>query len=296
VALNLYEQAMPQRRQPQDAVERAHQLTLQRLRYEAELARRRDARVAPDTRLVADALDRRGETAWQALQEAEAPFDRRPPLPENIIPFAIPQPLRTAFTSLGAALPPRWPQETLRRAQRKARWRWLLDNVVWQRMTRETLQTRMVWRGGAVSELAVPSPVGTLRDGHGCAEMEAQLLALAPQGKSAEERAQLLTTQALRSPQRPRVLPRTVHTIRLQHGHLHRYRGPRPRQVSGWLTVSPLALALGGKAHGVYHLIRRGQIIVTRDPATRLSLFPDRPDTLENFRRLPHGHITHLRV
>jgi hypothetical protein len=158
VALNLYEQAMPQRRQPQDAVERAHQLTLQRLRYEAELARRRDARVAPDTPLVADALDRRGETAWQALQEAEAQFDRRPPLPENIIPFAIPQPLRTAFTSLGAALPPRWPQETLRRAQRKARWRWLLDNVVWQRMTRETLQTRMVWRGGLSVSWQSPVP------------------------------------------------------------------------------------------------------------------------------------------
>jgi plasmid maintenance system antidote protein VapI len=62
------------------------------------------------------------------------------------------------------------------------------------------------------------------------------------------------------------------------------------------LTVSQLAMALGVKAHWVYHLIRRGQISVTRDPATRLYLFPDRPDTLETFRRLQHGHITHLRV
>jgi DNA invertase Pin-like site-specific DNA recombinase len=296
VELNLYEQAMQQRRQQQDAVDRAHQLALQRLRYEAELARRRYERVDPDNRLVADELERRWETALQALQEAEAQFDRRPQLPENIIPFAIPQTLRTAFTSLGEALPPMWQQEALSRAQRKALLRCLLDKVVLHRMTRDTIQTRIVWRGGAVSELAVPSTVGTLRDLHGFAEMETQILALETQGKSDEEIAQLLTTQGFRSPQRPRVLPSTVQTIRLQHGRLRRYRGPRPRHVSGWLTVSQLAMALGVKAHWVYHLIRRGQIIVTRDPATRLYLFPDRPDTLENFRRLQHGHITHLRV
>jgi hypothetical protein len=125
--------------------------------------------------------------------------------------------------------------------------------------------------------------------------MAAQSLALETQGTSDEEMAQLLTTPGVRSPQRPRVLPSTVKPIRLQHGRLHRYRGPRPRYVSGRLTVSPRATALGVKPHWVYHLIRRGQIIVTRDPATRLYLFPDRPDTLEDFRRLQHGHMTHLR-
>jgi hypothetical protein len=167
--------------------------------------------------------------------------------------------------------------------------------VVLHRVTRDTIRTRIVWRGGAVSELEVPSTVGTLRDLNGFAEMEAQILALETQGKSDEEIAQLLTTQGFRSPQRPRVLPGMVQTIRLQHGRLHRYRGPRPRHVPGWLTVSQLATALGVKAHWVYHLIRRGQILVTRDPATQLYLFPDCPGTLEDFRRLQHGHISHVR-
>jgi DNA invertase Pin-like site-specific DNA recombinase len=295
VELDLYEQALQQRRQHQDAVEQAHQLTLQRLRYEADLARRRYERVEPDNRLVADELERRWEAALQTLQEAEAQFDRRPQPPENIMPFAIPQPLRTAFTSLGAALPTLWQRDTLSRAQRKALLRCLIDNVVRHRVTRDTIRTRIVWRGGAVSELAVPSTVGTLRDLSRFAAMEAQILTLETQGKSDEAIAQLLTTQGFRSPQRPRVLPSTVQTIRLQHGHLHRYQGPRPRRVPGRLTVSQLATALGVKAHWVYHLIRRGQILVTRDPATRLYRFPDRPETLEDFRRLRHGHITHLR-
>jgi hypothetical protein len=210
-------------------------------------------------------------------------------------PVSIPRTRRTACTALGTSLPPVWHQDTMRRAQRQAWWRCLIDTVVLHRVTRETIRTRSVWRGGAVSELDVPSPVGTLRDLHGVAAMEAQLRALDTHGKSAEEMAPLRTTQGFRSPQRLRVLPRMVQTIRLQPGRLHRYRGPRPRQVPGWLTVSQLATALGVQAHWVYHLLRRGPILVTRDPATQLYLLPDCPGTLEDVRRLPHGHLAHGR-
>jgi hypothetical protein len=296
VELDRYAPAMQQRRQQRDAVDRAHQLPLQRLRYEAELARRRYERVDPDNRLVADELERRWETALQAWQEAEAQVDRHPQWPDTSMPCAIPQTLRTAFTSLGEAWPPMWQQDTLSRAQRKARLRCLIDKVVLHRMTLDTIQTRMVWRGGAVSELAVPSSVGTLRDLRRFTELEAQLLTRETQGKSDEEMAQLRTAQGVRSPQRPRVLPSTVQTIRLQHGRLHRYRGPRPRHVPGWLPVSQLAPALGVKPYWVYHLIRRGPIRVTRHPATRLYLLPHSPDMLEDCRRLQPRHITPLRV
>jgi Recombinase zinc beta ribbon domain len=294
VALDRYEQAMQQRRQQQDAVDRAHQLPLQRLRYEADLARRRYERVDPENRLVADELERRWEAALQALHEAEEHYHHLQQA-NKVVPLSIPRTLRTAFTSLGTSLPTVWHQDTMSRAQRKALLRCLIDKVVLHRVTRDTIRTRIAWRGGAVSELAVPSPVGTLRDLNGFAEIEAQILALETQGKSDEEIAQFLTTQGFRSPQRPRVLPSMVQTIRLQHGRLHRYRGPRPRHVPGWLTVSQLATALGVKAHWVYHLIRRGQILVTRDPATQLYLFPDCPETLEDFRRWQHGPISHVR-
>jgi hypothetical protein len=182
----------------------------------------------------------------------------------------------------------------LSRAQRKALLRCLIDKVVLHRATRDLIRTRIVWRGGAVSELEVPCTVGALPDLTGFPELEAQMLALETQGKSDAEIAQLLTTRGFHSPQRAQVLPSTVQTIRLRHGRLHRYRGPRPRHVPGWLTVSQLAGALSVKAHWLYHLIRRGRIIVARDPATRLYLVPDQPATLQDFRRLQHGHITHL--
>src|SRR5262249_2680317 len=229
VALNRSEQALPQRRQPQADVDRAHQLPRQRPRYEAELARRPTARVAPANRLVADALAHRWEAAWQAWREAEDHGERRRQQPAKGVALVIPRARRRAVHPRGPSWPMVWPQDTRRRRPRKARWRGLLDTGVLHRLTPDTLPTRLVWRGGAGSELDVPSPVRALRDLSGVAELAAQILALEPQGQAAEAMAQLLTPHGGRSPQRRRVLPSTVHTLRLRHGRLPRYRGPRPR-------------------------------------------------------------------
>jgi hypothetical protein len=83
--------------------------------------------------------------------------------------------------------------------------------------------------------------------------------------------------------------------MRLRHGRLQRYRGPRPRRVPRSLTVPQMATAVGVKAHGVSHLISRGRIGVSRDEASGRSLFPDRSETLEAFRQLRDGQSTALR-
>jgi hypothetical protein len=120
VELALYAQARPQRRQPQDAVDRAHPLPQQRLRYEAELARRCYERVAPENRLVADELERCWEAALQALHEAEAHDKRLRQQAHTVGPLAIPRMVRTAVTARGTSLPAVWQQDTLSRDQRHA--------------------------------------------------------------------------------------------------------------------------------------------------------------------------------
>jgi DNA invertase Pin-like site-specific DNA recombinase len=292
--LDVYEQALAQQRQQQAELDRAQRYSLQRLEYEAEEARRRYEHVDPAYRLVAAELERRWEAALQALQEAQEHYERLlRQAPEEAM--AIPPTLREAFSTLGASLPTLWHQDTLSRAQRKALLRCLLEKVVLDRRTPDTITTRIVWRGGAVSELEVPCTVGTLRDLTGFAQMEAEVLRLETQGHSDAEIAQRLTAQGLRSPQRPCVLISTVRTIRLRHGRLHRYRGPRPRRVPRSLTVPQIATAVGVKPHWVYHLIRRGRIVVSRDEASGLYLFPDGAETLAAFRQLRDGHITELR-
>jgi DNA invertase Pin-like site-specific DNA recombinase len=293
--LDLYEHALAQRQQQQAALDQAQRYSLQRLEYETDQARRRYEQVDPAYRLVAAELERRWEAALQALQEAQEHYARLHQGPAADRARPIPPALREAFSTLGQSLPTLWYQDTLSRAQRKALLRCLLEKVVLDRRAPDTITTRIVWRGGAVSELEVPCTVGTLRDLTGFAQMEAQVLRLESQGQSDEEIAQRLTLKGFRSPQRPRVLASTVQTLRLRHGRLHRYRGPRPRRVPGAFTVPQIAAALGVKPHWVYHLMKRGQIIISRDEASGLYLFPESAETLEAFRQLRDGHITELR-
>ena len=56
-----------------------------------------------------------------------------------------------------------------------------------------------------------------------------------------------------------------------------------------------IATAVGVKPHWIYHLISRGRIGVPRNEETGLSLFPDRPETLEAFRQLRDGQRTEIR-
>jgi DNA invertase Pin-like site-specific DNA recombinase len=293
--LDLYEHALEQRRQQHLEIDRAQHYTLQRLEHAADQARRRYEEVDPTYRLVAAELERRWEAALQALQEAQEQYARLQQKPEVDASLAIPPELREAFCSLGQSLPTLWRQETLSRAQRKALLRCLIDKVVLDRRTPDTIATRIVWRGGALSELEVPCSIGRLADLSNFSQLETQILRLESQGKSDEDIAQLLTLKGFRSSHHAELLPSTVRLIRLRHGRLHRYWGPRPRRVSGSLTVPQIATAVGVKPHWIYHLISRDRIVVKRDEETGLYLFPDRPETLEAFRQLRDGAVSELR-
>ncbi len=205
--LDLYEHALEQRRQQQAEVDRAQHYALQRLEHAADQARRRYEEVDPAYRLVAAELEQRWEAALQALQEAREQYARLERRAESDDMSVLMSPeLREALRSLGQSLPTLWRQDTLSRAQRKSLLRCLIDKVVLHRRTPDTIDTRIVWRGGAVSELAVPCTVGALSDLSGFAQMEAQILHLEAQGHGDEEIAEQLTLQGFRSPQRPRVL------------------------------------------------------------------------------------------
>jgi DNA invertase Pin-like site-specific DNA recombinase len=292
--LALYDHALQARRDQQAEIDRAHVRELQRLRYEVDLARRQFDRVDPDNRLVAGELERRWEAALRTLREAEARVAEARAARDKVVPIGLSRELRTAFEALGQSLPALWATSTLRRAHRKALLRCLVDKVVVHRDGRDRIQTRIVWRGGAVTEMDIPVTVGALRELTDFATMEAKVLALEAQGESDDAIARALTADGFRSPLRPAVLPSTVKAIRLKHRRIHRYEGPRPRTVVGALTLPQIARAVDVKPHWLYHLIRRGIVEIERDPATKLYLFPDRPETVEALRQLRAGTLTRV--
>jgi DNA invertase Pin-like site-specific DNA recombinase len=295
--LDVYEQAMQSRRAQWSEVEIAQDRELQRLRYEADLARRQYDRTDPDNRLVASELERRWEVALRELHEAEQRTESARQDRDKVVAIHLPSELRAAFSSLGESLPRLWEQPTLDRAQRKALLRCLIDKVVLQRREqRDHVHTRIVWRGGEVTELDVVVTIHAVRDLSGFEQMETRILELEASGQSDEEIARILTEDGFRSPMNDVLLANTVKTLRLKHRRYHRYRGPRPRKVDGFLTVPQVAQALGVTAHWLYNLMKRGVIEIKRDADTRLYLFPDRPETIDELRRLQAGTLTHVKV
>jgi DNA invertase Pin-like site-specific DNA recombinase len=263
----------------------AQQQQLERLRYQAALAERQFTRMDPDNRLVAAELERRWEAALRALKTAEDAATREPPAAAATL-GALPTELREAFTDIGRHLPRLWRDGLLAQPQKKALLRCLIDKVVVHRVARDQVRTRIVWQGGATTTQDVPVPVGALADLTRAAEFERLVLDLTADGLSDEAIAEHLTQQGHRSPLRQVVLPSTVRTVRLRHRQLRERHQSHPRRVAGQLTVSQLARALDVSPHWLYDRIYKGTIQVTKDPVTRLYLFPDTPATLEHLHAL----------
>jgi hypothetical protein len=294
VELDVYAQALAKRQQQAERIAKAHAQQLERLGSEAAYCARQFRHVDPAHRHGAAALEHAWEVALQALKQAEAAEKQRAQAstpPANALPPA----LQAAFRAMGQHLPALWPTDVLSQAQRKALLRCLIDKVVIQRARRDQMHPRIVWRGGETTTFEVPVAVGALTDLPGAPEMAQQIRVLCAEGTSDDEMALQLTQHGYRSPSRPAVLPSTVKGIRLTLGLMQHRSQSHPRRIAGSLTVPQLAKALGVTPHWVYDQSKRGTVVIRREAQTRLSLFPDRPETLEAFGQLRAGHLSELR-
>ena len=288
--LDAWEQAQAARHDAARALDRAEAQQVERLRYQALLAERQFNRVDPDNRLVAAELERRWEVALRDLRQAEEALARR--RAADAQPRDLTAAERTDFCALAPRLPELWRQPDVTRTHRKALLRCLVDKVVMRRAT-DCVQLRIVWRGGAVTELEVGIAVGALTSLARGAEMEARVLDLAQAGTEDAAIAALLTQEGFRSPRHSQVLVNTISAIRRRHRILQ--APSHPRRLPGWLTVSQLAQQLGIPRRWIDQRIRSGIIVVSPHPPIKLHLFPDTEATVAGFRSLRAGQVGRLR-
>jgi DNA invertase Pin-like site-specific DNA recombinase len=294
IELDAYARTLAAQKALDEKIERAGRQQLQRLQYQAALAQRQFDRVDPDNRLVAAELERRWETTLRVLKEAEEAHALEQQ--DSQTPLALPQELKDAFMAIGQKLPQIWDHGVLTRQHKKALLRCLIDKVVVHRLAPHQVKTRIVWRGGATTTLAVPVPVGSFADLPRASEMEQIILDLSREGKSDEEIAEHLTALGHRSPmQTDYVLPNTVRIIRLKHRVFRKRSQSHPRHIPGYLTVPQMAKALDVNVYWIYHRISNGCIQITKDTQTGLYLFPNKPDTLLMFNQLREGQLQNLR-
>ena len=148
--------------------------------------------------------------------------------------------LHDKVISLAGRLPALWADPATGGAKRKALLRCLIEKVILERGPHDIAAVRIVWRGGATSELAVARPVtGIAALTHG-AKMCERLLELARAGVPDDEIAAMLTQEGHRSPTRPdRVLPVTVQRVRLAAGLRTATQRTRWHHEPGRLGVTP---------------------------------------------------------
>jgi DNA invertase Pin-like site-specific DNA recombinase len=280
-------------RRADEVLRHAEEQQIQRLRYQASLAERQFNRVDPDNRLVAGELERRWEASLIELRRAEEALARRS-TPALLQPVGIDPRLRAKVVALGDRLPELWADPATRREHRKTLLRCLIDKVVMRRSARDRAEVRIVWRGGATTELTIMMPVNSLAALPRHTEMEQRVCELAAAGLYDDEIARLLTAEGHRSPWRgTEVLPSTVRGIRLRHGMKTARQRSRWPAVPGCLTVAQLAERLRIPQKWIFTQLRRGALQAMHEPSGRY-LFPDTEPAMQAIRDLRQHRTMHV--
>jgi len=271
------------KQQAENALLNGAQRQLERKRYEAALAERQYRKVDPDNRLVAGELERRWEEALCAVKAAEEDLERQRSCQASGQP-QISKSMNGKIIALTGRLPEIWNSATDK--QRKSLLRCLVEKVVLDRGEHDITKVRIVWRGGALSELEVKMRVSAIADLANARQMRERALELARAGTPDNEIAAVLTGEGHRSPTCvEKVLPITVQRLRLGAGVKITKQRTRWQHAPELLSAPQLAAKLNIPVNWIYVQIRKGRIRVDRQ-ASGGYLFEDRPDVIEAIRNL----------
>lgn len=266
---------------------------LERKRYAAALAERQFNRVDPDNRLVAGELERRWEAALSELRAAEEGFAEQ----RSTEPFkrtGLGKDLNNKVVALFGSLPQIWANDTTTDAHRKALLRCLIEKVVLDRGERDIALARVVWRGGAVTDLHVKMKVNSVAKLTRGEEMRARLLELARTGIPDDEIAETLTREGHRSPNcADKVLAITVQRLRLAAGIKAVAQRTRWTHEPTLLSAVQLAARLDIPVNWIYVQIRRKRLLIDQQP-TGAYLFQNTPTVINAVRDLRNHTIHHL--
>lgn len=135
------------------------QAQLERARYEAELARRRYAKVDPDNRLVADALEADWNQRLRDLDHLQREHERQ----QHDEQTQLDAPARQRITDLARDFPRVWNDSRTSALERKRMLALLIEDVTL--VAGPSIAVHVRWRGGRTQSLCVdkPRPIAQIR-------------------------------------------------------------------------------------------------------------------------------------
>jgi hypothetical protein len=289
--LDRYDAAVAALDEQRVQLRRARDLQLERLRYEARLAEKQYRLVDPENRLVAAELERRWEEALRALPQAEEEAQAREATVEPLT-----DELRRQLDEVRPTLRRMWDDGVLSNARRKELLRTLIDKVVLQRPVGDRCEVRIVWKGGDWTTTVLDLPVVTYAEMGNGDGLIAEVLRRARDGQPDQQIATELTAAGYHAPLKQRLSVASVRRIRLNHGILARKAEFLRSGTPGWISLGQAATRIGEHTAWDYYMIRRGRLLIQRDPAVGLYLVPDSKIFIEQLRQLLRGKRFSLTV
>ena len=207
VSMAAFDQIAAQARQ----LDRQWELTLERARYEAELARRRFVAVDPENRLVARTLEREWNERLAEIERMERDATLRPPLANRLV---HPEERRRVL-ALAQDLSKVWHAPTTLQTDRKQLLGYLIKDVTLCRGD-TTIQVAIRWQTEACTVLEVPRPKLTYEVRRTDPVVVARVRALAPEHTD-RQIAALLDQEGFRSGTRGSFTANKVQWIRYTH-------------------------------------------------------------------------------
>jgi DNA invertase Pin-like site-specific DNA recombinase len=207
VSMAAFDQVAAQARQ----LDRQWQLTLERARYEAELARRRFVAVEPENRLVARTLEREWNERLAEIERMERDATLRPPIASWLV---HPEEQRRVL-ALAQDLSKVWHAPTTPQTARKQLLGYLIKDVTLCRGD-TTIQVAIRWQTEACTVLEVPRPKRTYEVRRTDPVIVARVRALAPEHTD-RQIAALLDQEGFRSGTRGSFTADKVQWIRYKH-------------------------------------------------------------------------------
>jgi hypothetical protein len=189
-------------------------------------------------------------------------------------------------------LPDAWPHLSLE--ARKGLLRTLVTGVNLLREANGTVQIRIVWRGGLVSEHAARLPVSTRRRTAIEAAVVARIEQLAVEGLRDEAIAERLNGEGYFPCRGAAFTPHIVLKLRCRHriylglGRLRRGELPRGH------TIAAMARLLGVDPAWIYRRIRDGRIRIARDTQFGCYVFPPTRAAVDQLKRLKERKVCHV--
>jgi DNA invertase Pin-like site-specific DNA recombinase len=237
-----------------DAALKQWRLQLERAQYQADRAERRYRQVEPEHRLVARGLERDWEHALQELAKAEAELALR----EQQRPRTLTDGERERLLALGTDLGRVWSAPSTSDRDRKQLLRCLIEEVVLdvdRDHDRATVTIR--WKGGALTELAVPLPrhQPTIRTDEDTIDLLRRLAEHYDDGTIAG----ILNRQGRRSATGERFTAIIVGGLR-RYRHIPAYQPPSAPPDGELLPIGKAAEQLGVAASTIHRWLQDGFI------------------------------------